>query len=85
MTAPTHDPAPGRLRWRARRGTRELDRVIGRWLDLRYANASPERRAEFDALLDEADPDLWDWLTGNAVVPARYVTIVDEIRGADRV
>ena len=83
MTAP--DPTPGRLRWRARRGTRELDRVLGRWLDLRYATASPQRRADFDALLDESDPDLWDWLTGNAAAPARYAAIIDEILAAGRV
>jgi len=79
------DPVPGRLRWRARRGTRELDRVIGRWLDRHYASAPPERRAEFDALLDESDPDLWDWLTANAAPPPRYAALIDEIRGDDRI
>ena len=81
----TSDPTLGRLRWRARRGTRELDRVIGRWLDQRYATASEQRRAAFDALLDESDPDLWDWLTGNAAAPAHHAAIIDEILGADRV
>lgn len=81
----TPDPLLGRLRWRARRGTRELDRIIGRWLDLRYATASAQRRDEFDALLGESDPDLWDWLTDNATPPARFAAILDEIRSADRV
>jgi hypothetical protein len=34
----------------------------GGWLDARYAHADAPTRATFDALLDESDPDLWDWL-----------------------
>ena len=45
------DPRLGRLRWRARRGTRELDRLLGAWLDRHYAGADEARRAEFDALV----------------------------------
>jgi antitoxin CptB len=78
--------APARLRWRARRGTRELDRMLGLWLDERYAQADEEARSAFEALLECSDPDLWDWLTGHAV-PAepRLVAIVDEIRTRHRV
>jgi antitoxin CptB len=79
------DARLGRLRWRARRGTRELDRLLGAWLDRRYAGADEARRADFDALLGEADPDLWDWLTGHLDPAPRYVAIVDEIRALDRV
>ncbi|HEY6940847.1 succinate dehydrogenase assembly factor 2 [Dokdonella sp.] len=79
------DARLGRLRWRARRGTRELDRLLGAWLDRRYPGADEARRADFDALLGEADPDLWDWLTGHLEPAPRYVEIVDEIRALDRV
>lgn len=67
-----------RLRWRCRRGTRELDALLGGWLD-RHA-AAPDLDA-FDALLDQQDPDLWDWLMGHAEPPrADWRVIVAEIR-----
>lgn len=75
-----------RLRWRARRGTRELDRLLGWWLDEHHATADEERRDAFDALLDCPDPDLWDWLTGHArPEDPRFAAIIDEIRAAHRV
>ncbi len=37
--------------------------------------------ATFDALLERQDPELWDWLMGNAEPPrADWREIVDEIR-----
>ncbi|MDE1899485.1 MAG: succinate dehydrogenase assembly factor 2, partial [Xanthomonadaceae bacterium] len=30
----------GRLRWRTRRGTSELDALLGGWLDERFADAA---------------------------------------------
>lgn len=78
--------AEARLRWRARRGTRELDRMLGWWMDARYAAADAATREHFDALLDASDPDLWDWLTGH-LVPSdpRFSVIIDEIRTHHRV
>lgn len=77
--------AEARLRWRARRGTRELDRLLGGWLDHSYARADACARADFDALLDCPDPDVWDWLTGHAAPAPRFAAIVDEIRARHRV
>jgi antitoxin CptB len=76
---------PGRLRWRARRGTRELDALLGGWLDHGHAAAGAALQADFDALLDVADPLLWDWLTGRAVPDPRFAAIVDAIRARHRV
>lgn len=77
---------PSRLRWRCRRGTRELDTMLGWWLDARFASANETAQADFDALLDCTDPDLWDWLTGHAVPSdPRFVAIIDEIRSHHRV
>ena len=75
---------PGRLRWRARRGTRELDRLIGWWLDARYMQAASVQRETFAALLEESDPDLWDWLIAQHAPPAQYAPIIDEIRAHHR-
>jgi len=75
----------GRLRWRCRRGTRELDTVLDRWLSRHYADADAALREDFAALLDTPDPDLWNWLIGQEPAQARFVRIVDEIRFSDRV
>lgn len=78
--------APPRLRWRCRRGTRELDVMLGWWLDARFAAADSAQQAAFDALLDCSDPDLWDWLTGHAVPSEpHFAALIDEIRAHHRV
>jgi antitoxin CptB len=79
-------PDAGRLRWRCRRGMRELDRLLGWWLDARHAQADDVEKAAFSTLLDQQDPQLWDWLSGRASPPdALWRKIVDEIRERDRV
>jgi antitoxin CptB len=75
-----------RLRWRCRRGMRELDQLLGWYLEARYPAAGDAAKAAFAALLDEPDPELWAWLTGNgAPQRAEWRAIIDEIRGHDRV
>lgn len=74
-----------RLAWRCRRGTRELDMLIGWWLRERASGADAAALDAFDALLDCADPDLQDWLMGHAEPPrADWQAIVDDIRAAHR-
>lgn len=70
-----------RVRWRCRRGTRELDALLGSWLDAHTASVDEPQFAAFDALLDRQDPELWDWLMGHAEAPrAEWRGIVAEIR-----
>ena len=74
-----------RLRWRTRRGTRELDRLFGGWLDERFADADEATRLAFDELLDVQDPDLWDWVMGHARAPRDdWQAIIDDIRSRHR-
>lgn len=79
--APTMASRIKRLRWRCRRGTRELDALLAGWLE-QHGTAPDEAQVEaFDALLDEQDPELWDWLMGNAEPPREdWRTIVADIR-----
>ncbi|MBL0164891.1 MAG: succinate dehydrogenase assembly factor 2 [Xanthomonadales bacterium] len=75
-----------RLRWRCRRGTRELDQLLGWWLDERHASVSIELRQGFAALLEQQDPQLWDWLLGQgAPADSRQAAVIDEIRTHHRV
>ena len=71
----------GRLRWLCRRGTKELDALYGWWLRERYDKADTALQQAFAELLQEQDPDLWDWTIGRAVPPRRdWSVIVDDIR-----
>jgi antitoxin CptB len=76
----------GHLRWRCRRGMRELDQLLEWYLDSRYAEAGAAAQHSFSTLLDQQDPQLWDWLSGREV-PAQmgWRRIVNEIRTRDRV
>ena len=74
-----------RLRWRTRRGTRELDALFGGWLDERFAGADEAQRQAFDELLDVQDPDLWDWVMGHAkATRPDWQAIIDDIRSRHR-
>ena len=55
-----------RLRWRCRRGVKELDLVLERYLSERWGAASEPERAAFCRLLDCEDPELADLLWGGA-------------------
>ena len=69
-----------RLRWRCRRGTREMDLLLLRFLERGYPRLSARDQALFGALLDEADPDLYAWITGQAE-PANpdYLSLIGKI------
>lgn len=60
-----NEAAPSRLRWRCRRGMRELDQLLARYLEHGWPQASQAERDAFDALLDTEDDVLWDWCLGH--------------------
>jgi antitoxin CptB len=65
-------PAPqelGRLRWRCRRGMRELDEMLRRYLDERYARASRDHQEAFRALLEVPDPLIHAYCLGLEAPP----------------
>lgn len=54
------------LRWRCRRGKKELDVLLGRFLDQNLASLSPVQRAAFEGLLTLEDEDLLDLIVGRS-------------------
>jgi antitoxin CptB len=56
-----------RLRWRCRRGMRELDVMLTRYLDRVWATASPTERDAFLQLVELQDPDLFGYLVGRTI------------------
>ena len=53
-----------RIRWRCRRGMRELDQLFERYLERCWATDSEADRALFLRLLDSEDDKLWRWFMG---------------------
>lgn len=53
-----------RVRWLCRRGMKELDVLLERFVSAEYENLSETEHAELLALLDREDPDLWALLMG---------------------
>jgi antitoxin CptB len=53
-----------RLRWRCRRGMRELDALLMKFADEQYAAASGPEQAAFRSLLNLPDPEILGLLTG---------------------
>lgn len=53
-----------RLRWKCRRGTKELDAILGAFLQKGAADLSVTEMAAFDRLLDEQDDRLMDFFYG---------------------
>ena len=53
-----------RLRWRCRRGMRELDQLFTRYLDRVWPVASAQDRTTFERLLACEDDRLWRWFLG---------------------
>lgn len=53
-----------RQRWLCRRGMRELDLLIGRYLAQSYAAAPPAEQRAFQRLLELQDDELWHYLGG---------------------
>ncbi|MGB5576092.1 MAG: succinate dehydrogenase assembly factor 2, partial [Woeseiaceae bacterium] len=51
-----------RLRWQCRRGMRELDELLIRYLEERYPLADEDEKTAFEAVLALADPELNGYL-----------------------
>ena len=75
------DAELGRLRWRCRRGMRELDQLLERYLDRAWALAPESERADFLRLLACEDDRLWRWFLGHEQVDDdRLQALVERIR-----
>ena len=79
--AATGPEIPPEVRWRSRRGMRELDVLLQRWLERGWRQASSDHRLLFRQLLECEDDQLWDWLLGRRLPEQDGLRrIVHEIR-----
>lgn len=71
-----------RLQFRSwHRGTREIDLLLGRFADAHLPAFRPEELAQYEALLLEPDPDLYNWITGaEPPPPAHDNSVMQKLR-----
>lgn len=50
------------LVWRCRRGVRELDVLLGRFIETEYSQLNDEEKDAFEEFLEVQDPVIMDWL-----------------------
>jgi len=80
MTEEAVDIRLKRLRIRSwRRGTREMDLILGRFSETGLAGLTPAELDLYEALLEENDHDLYAWVAGSAEVPPRYAALLARI------
>ncbi len=69
-----------RLRMRSwRRGTKEMDLVLGPYADARLGAMDEPTLALYDRLLTENDQDLLPWVLGQTPPPPDYGALLAEI------
>ena len=62
-----------RLKFRSwHRGMREMDLLLGSFADAHLAAFSPDQLDQYEALLLQSDPDLYNWITGVETVPPEF-------------
>lgn len=67
-----------KLTWRCRRGTKELDVLMHKFLDQYYQITTPELQKAFEDMLDMQDPELYDLLIGKQASPDQNINKVIE-------
>ncbi len=69
-----------RLRMRSwHRGIKEMDLILGGWADAHLAGADDATLDAFEAVLAEADHDLYSWVSGQAEPPGSLAPILTRI------
>ncbi len=69
-----------KLEWACRRGMLELDVLLGNFLKEAYSHLSLADKAQFIALLNYSDPELFAWLMGRDLPSDQgLIKIIEEI------
>ena len=84
MAAPSPLPAAvprelGKLRWRCRRGMKELDVLLTRYVNERFCGASNLEQALFKELLETEDSVLYGYCLGGEKPPPRFAALIERI------
>ena len=84
MGAPPPLPAAfpaelGKLRWRCRRGMKELDVLLTRYVNERFCGASNLEQDLFKELLETQDTVLYAYCLGSERPPPRFAALIERI------
>lgn len=63
--------ADSNILWRCRRGIREMDLLLQRFVSHHYKDLTDEQKQSFSSLLDEADLDIMDWIMRRKPAPTK--------------
>lgn len=63
-----------------RRGTKEMDLILGPYADDALAHLDAAALEAYEALLNENDQDLYAWITGRAAAPPGHQPTIDNLR-----
>jgi antitoxin CptB len=67
------DPRRKKIMFRCQHcGMKENDILLGRFAAVHIADLSDQQLERMEALLEEADNDLYNWITGKEPVPAAH-------------
>ena len=69
----------GKLRWRCRRGMKELDVLLTRYVEERFCGASKLEQEAFRQLLESQDPDLYAYCFGSEPPPTQFAALIERI------
>jgi antitoxin CptB len=69
----------GKLRWRCRRGMKELDLLLARYVDERFCSASNVEQEAFRRLLESQDSVLYEYCLGSRRPPPEFATLIERI------
>lgn len=65
-----------------RRGIKEMDIILTRYADDNLARLDETALDLYDAMLNENDQDLYQWVTGQVETPAPYGSLIRDISRA---
>ncbi|MFK7941021.1 MAG: succinate dehydrogenase assembly factor 2 [Roseovarius sp.] len=75
-----HDVRLKRLHMRSmRRGIKEMDIILSRYAAARLQGMSEDQLALYEALLNENDQDLYQWVTGQTAAPDTLTPLINDI------
>ncbi|WP_419186978.1 succinate dehydrogenase assembly factor 2 [Candidatus Halocynthiibacter alkanivorans] len=58
---------------------KEMDIVMGGYADARLQSMTEAQLDAWDALLNESDPDLLAWITGQQETPAALLELISDV------
>lgn len=76
-----HEKRLKRLAMRSwRRGTKEMDMILGRFWDAEGENLDPDTLDLYEEMLSENDQELYTWVSGQTAPPQKFAAMIARLR-----